>query len=450
MLRAFVTKGLGHDAVVVVRGSVTMRTLFISNALPYPLNVGGNLRLYHILVGLSRVSDVTLVCPLASDQGAAPLVPLRPYTKEVITYPLESIQWTRELARPRGALWMKSLARALRPGSSRLVLCHSEAGSRVVRSLTQQAFDLVWAQRLISMSVLPEMVPARVVVDLDDLEHRKLRYKIANTCPYPTMVLDVPEYFKMRRLERGLRLRPYEFTVCSDVDRNALGAADNVRVLPNGVDVPPVLQPDHAGRPPVFAFVGTMDYPPNVDAVRFFAQKILPIILKVERDARFVIVGRSPSRSVQELHDGRRITVTGTVPEVGPQLSAAAAVVAPIRFGGGTRIKILEAFAYGRAVIATRVGAEGIDCEAGRHLMLADDPEEFAAACLTVIRDGARRRALVAEAFKLARDKYQWKQVEAQVGMIARGTPDSERTPSFGAERVKRNAYGEGRDALRM
>jgi glycosyltransferase involved in cell wall biosynthesis len=397
-----------------------MRTLFISNALPYPLNVGGNLRLYHILVGLSRVSDVTMVCPVPSGDCSAELQPLRRYAPEIVTYPLETVRWTSETRRPRVVAWARSLARTLGPTPARISLCHSEAGRRAVRELVTRSFDLVWAQRLISTTVIPECVDSRVVVDLDDVEHRKLAHKMSNTWPYAALGLDAAEFVKLRAFELSLARRPYEFTVCSEIDRAALGASANVSVLPNGVEVPsPPPAPARRSGPPTLVFVGTMDYPPNVDAVRFFAQRILPIIRHQEPAARFLVVGRSPAAAVRQLHDGERIVVTGTVPSVLPHLEAATAVVAPIRFGGGTRIKILEAFARRRAVVATRVGAEGIDGEHGRHLLLADEPLSFAEACVSMIRDVGRREALADAGYRLAARQYDWAQIEARVGTIA-------------------------------
>jgi glycosyltransferase involved in cell wall biosynthesis len=161
-----------------------------------------------------------------------------------------------------------------------------------------------------------------------------------------------------------------------------------------------------------------MDYQPNVDAVRFFAREVLPLIHGKFPEARFVIVGRSPSPGVQELNDGTKIVVTGTVPEVEPYLQHAMVVVAPLRVGGGTRIKILEAMAHQRPVVATRIGAEGLEVESGKHLLIADTAPGLADACICLLRDREMGRQMSARALDLVREKYDWSKIRRAASRI--------------------------------
>src|SRR5207244_13465608 len=133
-----------------------------------------------------------------------------------------------------------------------------------------------------------------------------------------SLPFDLADYVKLRALERSLARRPWEMVVCSDTDRQALGANTRVSVVPNGVELPASFRRVPDPIAPTFVFVGAMFYEPNVDAVRFFAREILPRIRKQSPRARFVVVGRDPHPDIAALHDGDKITVTGTVDDFSP------------------------------------------------------------------------------------------------------------------------------------
>ena len=156
-----------------------------------------------------------------------------------------------------------------------------------------------------------------------------------------------------------------------------------------------------------------MDWLPNVDAVMFFCRDILPLIRQAEPDVAFTIVGRSPTPAVQRLAQEPGIEVTGRVDDVRPYLAASTVNVVPLRIGGGTRLKIFEAMAAGRAVVSTTIGAEGLPTENGRHLLLADDPVTFARSVVTLLRDAEAPQAMESEARALVTERYDWSAVAA-------------------------------------
>ncbi|HEU4355986.1 MAG TPA: glycosyltransferase family 4 protein, partial [Actinomycetota bacterium] len=291
-----------------------------------------------------------------------------------------------------------------------------------------RGFDVLWVERLISLGLLPRDPGCRTIVDLDDVQYRKLGHRLRRTASGLRTVLDLVEFFKLRRLERGLvRRGPYEYVVCSALDKRILGGDGRIWVVPNGIDVPaePAWRPSDGGNP-VFVFVGAMSTEANADAARFFVRQILPRIRRVIPGARTLIVGSRPTPEVRALHDGDSVIVTGTVPAVEPFLQDATMSVVPIRFGGGTRIKILEALAHGVPVVSTRIGAEGLEVEHGRHLLLADSPEEFADNCIALSRDRVRREALSRDGIKLVQERYDWRLIEQQIQqVIAGGSPVS-------------------------
>jgi glycosyltransferase involved in cell wall biosynthesis len=401
-----------------------MKILFISNT-SYAFNTGIYQRVSHLLKAVAAIGDVTLVSQVAGGKDWPDREALSSVCGRIFTFPRESLAIQRDLSLSPPIHWAKHKLRYLHPTQSALMQRRrSVEGKALVAELCSQRFDLVWAEGIISMQMLPALLSARVIIDLSDLEHRKLRWQLRLGKVHHMTPLYWLEFLKLRRLEQSLYALPYEFVVCSEIDRKALGAGERVRVIPNGTELPPpALALPEGNREPILLFVGSMFYEPNVDAVRFFTRRVLPLIRREIPGVKFLIVGKDPRPSVRQLHDGKSVIVTGTVPEVAEYLHRAAAVVVPIRFGGGTRIKILEALAYRKAVVSTRVGAEGIDVQSGEHLLLADSPEDFAGACTLLLKDGTLRQRLGEEGFQLVSSRYQWAAIERMVQNVILGAP---------------------------
>jgi glycosyltransferase involved in cell wall biosynthesis len=153
-------------------------------------------------------------------------------------------------------------------------------------------------------------------------------------------------------------------------------------------------------------FLGTLDYIPNEDAVHFFANSILPLLLGSGREIECRIVGVKPPKSFEALAGRAGLTVVGPVREVAPEYARARLMVVPLRAGSGTRIKILEAFRFGVPVVSTTVGAAGLHVKDGVHLLIADTPEEFSAACLRLLEDDRLARMLAENAFEWLRANH--------------------------------------------
>jgi glycosyltransferase involved in cell wall biosynthesis len=398
-----------------------MRILFLCN-IPFALNSGGHQRLSHLLKGLAAAGEVTLVYPITGRDIGPDLEALRPLCKQVYTFSFESLAYQRDYRLPRPLHWATHKLRFLHPATpASIQQLKSTEAMTLVAQLSSESFDLVWGQRISSLWMLPPSVASRVIVDLDDLEHRSLRARLLLSKDPPHMVpLQWFEYFKLRRLECSLSQLPYEFAVCSKVDKEVVGTSAKVWVVPNGIELP--TQPKEPAKvigAPVLLFLGYMAYEPNADAAQFFAKQVLPLIRRDIPEVKFLVVGKDPTSSVRLIHDGNSVLVTGTVPDVADYLRSASVVVVPIRFGGGTRIKILEAFAYRRAVVSTTKGAEGLEVQSGKHLLLADSPEDLATACKQLLRDAQLRERLGEEGFRLVQDRYQWTRIERIVSDIA-------------------------------
>jgi len=177
--------------------------------------------------------------------------------------------------------------------------------------------------------------------------------------------------------------------------------------VPTGVDTGKYsAAPPAPANPAKIVFTGSMDWEPNIDAVLYFCEHVFPRVRADCPSAVFQIVGRDPHPKVRRLACDS-VQVTGTVPSVSEYLRDATVVVVPLRIGGGTRLKIFEAMAMGKAVVSTSVGAEGLQVQSGRDLILADSPEAFAEAIVLLARDDSARRRYEEAAAKLAA-RFDW------------------------------------------
>jgi polysaccharide biosynthesis protein PslH len=218
------------------------------------------------------------------------------------------------------------------------------------------------------------------------------------------------EYSKMKRFEPEQTRRFHHVIAVSEADRQAMSAMvdpSHISVVPTGVDLSKY-QYDPESRPsgPLVVFTGSMDWQPNIDGVEFFCKEVWPLVLATVPSAHFRIVGRDPHPRVRSLASSS-VEVTGTVPSIVDHLRAAAVFVVPLRIGGGTRIKIYEGMAMGKATVSTTIGAEGLDVQHGRDIILEDSPAAFADAIVTLLANEEIRRRYEAAAAATAR-KYDW------------------------------------------
>jgi glycosyltransferase involved in cell wall biosynthesis len=198
--------------------------------------------------------------------------------------------------------------------------------------------------------------------------------------------------------------------VCSaeDVDNLPFCGRAGVRVLPNVVDLPTSLVPEPAGDQPVtFLFVGNLGYFPNAEGLDHFASTVLPMLRRTApKPFRVQIVGHGASPSLKSALRAPEIELVGPVPEVAPMYAGATAVIVPIRAGGGTRIKVLEAFSFRRPVVASSLAVEGLDVRHQVHALLGDDAETFAENCRQIMIDESLSRRLVDRAYRMVSDCY--------------------------------------------
>jgi glycosyltransferase involved in cell wall biosynthesis len=381
-----------------------MKILFISWFPPSPRFSGSGLRTFNTLRALATCGRVTLFTPV-HERHRPLLADCEPWCKEVVAPDILSLRtslWPIDQRTRWDKYW--DTIRTLEP----LALRYYDFAefSRMVRNLSGETPDLIWVYSSWLTGYLPHLDWQRVVVDFDALFFRAMRRAMQHTPWYGSKILfENIESWKQELFDRRLCRRAAQVLVCSEDDRRILGY-ENVRVLPNSVDLPSKPPFEKVEDPHRLVFIGKMDYEPNIDAALYFCKSILPHIRNVEARAHVYIVGREPSDEIRALHTGTDVFVTGAVSDVTPYFNTAGIVIAPIRFGGGTRIKILEAFAHRKAVVSTTTGCEGLAVHDGVHLHRADTPREFAAKCLALMTDASLRRALGRAGRELVESHY--------------------------------------------
>lgn len=377
-----------------------MRLLFISHPFPWPLNSGGQIRQFELVRGLAQRHELTLlaVSPKFEDpRGAFPPSPLEEICRRVISVdwrtliPVAARQRFHEFAplrhRLHNLLWW--------PYSREAGPWLSDDVVSLFRQVHEECQpDVVWVDR----SFLAEAARAAglrpLVVDVDDILTHCRAGELRSSGWYKSKPLHYLELLKLRRYERGLPRRFDSLVVCKEEDRDFFGrGADRIRVVPNGTKIVPACD-RNLEREGVVQFIGTLDYPPNVDAVRFFVGEVWPQVRRVMPQAVFHAAGYSLEHLLLPLADGTSIHVHENVPSVEPFYEAASIVVSPVRTGSGTKLKVLEALVHGKALVATSDSARGLGLRPGVDFELADSPGDFAAACVRLLRDPARRRAL--------------------------------------------------------
>jgi glycosyltransferase involved in cell wall biosynthesis len=271
------------------------------------------------------------------------------------------------------------------------------------------------------------------------------RHAATESNPAKRMVYGV-EFKRILAYEKAAVQRFHHVIAVSEHDRSLMSEwvdPARVTVVPTGVDLEQYAPTEDSGGngAPLVMFVGAMDWEPNIDAMEYFCKEIWPTVLSRIPAAKFRVVGRNPDRRVRSFASGS-VEVTGRVPSVLEHLREAAVVVVPLRIGGGTRLKIYEAMAAGKAVVSTSVGAEGLDVHHGRDIVLADLPAAFADSVVTLLLDRARRKQFEQSAAELAAG-YSWKEVaksfEAVLARVSGlGTPLPEQLPAATAQPADR------------
>ncbi len=407
-----------------------MKILWVKAGKLLPVDTGGKIRSYNILAQLAKTDEVTLLSYYGGKKDPA-------YEADIVRQlPGAEVIYT---AAPDSTL-RQSIDYLLHlPASAPYAVSKftdSQVRHSVSKALQERRCDVAVCDFLSASLNFPESTPVPVVLFQHNVEG-SLWQRMADGETNPVRKLSYRiEAGKMARYEREALGKFDHVIAVSEHDRNQMLAMDStcaISVVPTGVDTSKYQRVASAlGDSPVVVFTGSMDWEPNVDAVEYFCREVWPNVLAEFPSARFEIVGRNPSARVQRLASDT-VIVTGTVPSVSDHLRDATVVVVPLRIGGGTRLKIFEAMAMGKAMVSTSIGAEGLDVQHGRDLMLADNAQSFATGILYLLRDAALRRRYEDAAAKLAA-QYDWSHIAQRFAevlqMACAGNPGKQKAAS--------------------
>jgi len=403
-----------------------MNIIIVCRELPYPPDSGTKIRMYNLLKRLSRNNCIALLC-YDFGVGAEKKIP-----------GIQDYCVTIKLVRPRISSKIRQVPDLLMNFMRGEPLCAKYEKSKSMKDAIQELIK----------TTAPDLIhfDDPYLATNSDFENKD---NIIRTITY--IDVDSQKYLRMYKIEKNIRkkamllldlllLKRWEEASVKKADLNiAMSPVDaknlkprtgeaNITVIPNGVDTG-VFKFDRSGtKIDTISFIGDLGYLPNQDAVLFFYQEILPIIRRKIQGVKFMIVGRNPGPEVQDLKNDPHVIVTGEVANVIPYYYKSAVVAVPLRSGGGTRIKILEAMSLGRPVVTTAIGCEGLDVKDGEHLLIANEPEQFAEKIALLLKDRQMYDHISTQGRQLVEIEYDWgkiagRLIDAYTELIAQRGP---------------------------
>ncbi len=391
-----------------------MRILFLSAWYPYPPDNGSKIRVYHLLRALAARHEVTLVSfafatarpeereGLAGLCASVQVVPVDPSERPVMLRALRYLS-----PAPITTLPVPAMRAAVDP------LLSAGGWDAVIASTETTATYALRAPRRCTRVLEEHNAFSRWMGD----RHHAASGTVSRAQTWVS-------WKKTRAYERRLLPRFDLVTMVSTEDRDAsrellVGGCPPIEVVPNGVDCehhrPGLALP----RPGSLVYNGAMTYSANYDAMQFFLRDVYPLVRAQAPDVSLTITGSTSGVDLAGLALDDSVRLSGYVDDIRPVIAGSAACVVPLRQGGGTRLKILEAMALGVPVVSTRKGAEGLDVVDGEHLLIADGPRDLAAATVRLLQDGALRARLATNARALVEQRYDWRAIGAAfVGLV--------------------------------
>ncbi|GAP13474.1 glycosyltransferase [Longilinea arvoryzae] len=375
-----------------------MQILFLSRWYPYPANNGSKLRIWNLLRALGRRHTVTLVSFVDPAEGTPDLEGLRGIVSEVHTVP-----------------W-----REFDPGSLRALVGFFALAPRwmvdtfspqmaetIRRVLHSQKYDLVIASQVVMGAYAGhfENVPAI----LEEVELGVYFQKQERAVSAFRKIRHSLTLFKLRLYLRNLLKRFSGYTVVSEREKGLLegmvSGSERVRIIPNCVELEDYRDIRMPKRENSLIYAGSFRYDVNYEAMQWFVGEVFPRILAEIPTAQLTITGDPAGKRIEPR---THVMQVGLVPDVRPVVASSMISLAPLQTGGGTRLKILEAMALRSPVVSTSKGAEGLEVRAGEHLLVADSPQDFAAAVIRLLKDETLRESITEAGYRLVEEKYSW------------------------------------------
>lgn len=398
-----------------------MRILFVTPYLPSPARFGAQRRLDGLMRGLAERHEVSVLSfatpglDVAGLDLATAVAATRAYCEKVITVPHDVLNV--ETGKKR-LLQLASLAS--RKSFESLLMHRPEFQAVLDDAILRGHYDVVqveFSQMAIYRYSRRLSGTPLFVLDEHNIEYDLIRRTAEAPGEASRRLYSAVNWRKLKREEVDAWRRFDGIALTSGRDRDLVHEElphARTRVIPNAVDVDAFAPSNTEREPATLLFLGAINYFPNTDGILYFLDEIFPRIVAARPDVKLQIVGMGPPESVLARR-APNVEITGYVEDPMPYLDRATLMVVPLRIGGGTRFKVVEAMAKGKAIVSTRLGAEGIDLEHERDVLFADDPEAFAAEVVRALSDPSLVDRLGRSARALAEERYSWRAAVAEL-----------------------------------
>ena len=385
-----------------------MKLLFLTPQRPYPTHQGTTIRNFNLIKELAKRHQIWLLTFLEPDQ-VADHGPLAQLCRQITTVPVPERSIARRLGqmlttgRPDMSwrLWSPQFQAALQDWLQRL-----EFEAVFIEGIEMAPY----------LAAVRQFAPQTKIIYDDHnaewlLQQRNFMVDVKNPRRWPAAGYSFVQTQRLKRYERQICRAADQVVVCSRADQEAiqyLAPELEITLLSNGVDLAQYSRYQGDTVPFDLLFTGKMDYRPNIDAMLWFGAEVLPYIQAACPTVRLGIVGQRPHPRLAPLRANPAVTITGFVDQILPYIAGAKVFIAPFRVGGGTRLKLLEAMAMRKPIVATTVGAEGYPVTSGQEMILVDQPTEMAQAIIRLLADQAERDRLGERAFQFVENHYSW------------------------------------------
>lgn len=383
-----------------------MKILIVTTKSPYPLFEGRALRTYNLIKQAALHHEIHLLSFVQTPEDLEGIEHMRSICK-VVEY--EKLYFDGAKTQILKDAICELFSRAPLP-----VVKYRTAGMRAkMRKLMQtHQYDLVHLDMLHLADYMDLCGNTPVALIEHNVEHVILDRRADNeTRPLHRAYLRY-QAAKLKSYEGRACQRAQHVVAVSELDAQQLrdlGPGARVTSVPNGVDTEYFRTSQTPRKPTSLVFVGGFTWFPNLDAITYFCEDILPKLLKTIPDIQLTVIGKQPDTPVaQEIAKHPNVKLAGLVEDIRPDVDAAAAYIVPLRIGGGTRLKILDALSMSKAIISTSVGCEGLDVEDGKTIVMADTPDAFAQAIVKVLADPVWADTIGQQGRQLVESRYDW------------------------------------------
>ena len=428
-LRKYLVSKVAERSSLIIK--IPLNILFLTQVLPYPLSGGAKVRAYYMFRYLAQQHEVTLVSFTRSDDTPEHLKHLRKYCKQVHTVPMQRSRIKNVIA----------LVESFVTGRPAVVIRDRISGMRrLLRELvTKERYDVIHADQtsmaeyaLFARSQANEFQMPKILLD----EHNALHHVVHRQAEYESGYsrwLYNREADLLATYERYLLRHFDQILTVTEEDKATLlklfSETEQARIAQKMSIVPICIDPDEsalvnrATERLQIVHLGTMFWPPNIEAVQWFTRHVLPLVIEQVPDVRFVIAGKDPPVSIRNLADqksqiGDHVDVVGFVRDPEKLIAASKVFVVPVQAGGGMRVKILDAWAWGIPIVSTTIGAEGIKIVPGENILIADDAYGFAEIVVKLILNKELSARLISGGRRWVEQHYSWQSTYKAIDMV--------------------------------